>query len=99
MFSIIKRSKVSDKIKDIMSETIGRIKSMVDVNSVVGTPIKINDKVSVIPISKISYGLGTGGSDFQNKLESGNPFFRFIPRILYYQMRENQAGRSAFRGK
>ena len=75
MFSIIKRSKVSDKIKDIMGETIGRIKSMVDVNSVVGTPIKINDKVSVIPISKISYGLGTGGSDFQNKLESGNPFF------------------------
>ena len=66
---------MSDKIKDIMSETIGKIKSMVDVNSVVGNAIKINDKISIIPISKISYGLGTGGSDFQNKLESGSPFF------------------------
>ncbi len=66
---------MSDKIKDIMSETIGRIKSMIDVNSVVGAPIKINEKVSVIPISKVSYGLGTGGSDFQNKLASGDPFF------------------------
>lgn len=66
---------MSDKIKDIMSETIGKIKGMVDVNSVVGSPIKINEKVTVIPVSKISYGLGTGGADFQNKLESGNPFF------------------------
>lgn len=66
---------MSDKIKDIMSETIGKIKSMVDVNSVIGSPIKINDKISIIPVSKISYGLGTGGTDFQNKLDSVNPFF------------------------
>ena len=66
---------MSDKIKDIMKETVGKIKEIVDVNSVVGTPIKVTDSVTIIPISRISYGIGTGGSDFQNKMESSNPFF------------------------
>lgn len=66
---------MSDKIKEIMKETIDKINTMVDVNSVVGSPIKVSENVTVIPISKISYGLGTGGSDFGNKSSDSNPFF------------------------
>lgn len=66
---------MSDKIKEIMKDTIDKINGMIDVNSVVGSPIKINDKVTIIPISKISYGLGTGGSDFGNKAAENDPFF------------------------
>lgn len=66
---------MSDKIKDIMKETIEKIGSIVDVNSVVGSPIKISDKVTIIPISKVSYALGTGGSDFKNNMEKSEPFF------------------------
>ena len=66
---------MSDKIKEIMKDTIDRINGMIDVNSVVGSPIKISDKVTVIPISRISYGLGTGGSDFGNKSSENDPFF------------------------
>ena len=66
---------MSDKIKEIMKDTIEKVNGMIDVNSVVGSPIKISDKVTVIPISKISYGLGTGGSDFGNKQSENDPFF------------------------
>lgn len=66
---------VSDKIKDIMKENVDKINSVIDVNTVVGSPIKINDKVTIIPVSKISYGFGTGGADFQNKSNPNDPFF------------------------
>ena len=66
---------MSDTLKDMMDSTMGKIKSMVDVNSVVGDPIRISDDVVIIPVSKISYGFGAGGSDFENKTSSSSPFF------------------------
>ena len=62
---------MSDKIKEIMGETIDKINSMVDVNSVIGSPIKVSENVVIIPVSKISYGLGAGGSDFSNNQNFG----------------------------
>ena len=49
---------------------------MVDANSVVGQPIVVNESVTIIPISKISVGLGGGGSDFvsKNPNQHENPF-------------------------
>lgn len=66
---------MSDNLKDVMDSTIESIKSMVDVDSVVGSPIKVGDNVIIIPISKISYGFGAGGSDLKNKEQSD--IFRF----------------------
>jgi len=62
---------MSDKIKEIMGETIDKINGMVDVNSVIGSPIKVSENVVIIPVSRISYGLGTGGSDFGNDQNFG----------------------------
>ena len=47
-----------------------------DANSVVGEPIVTADGVTIIPISKISVGLGGGGSDFvaKNQNQNENPF-------------------------
>jgi sporulation protein YtfJ len=49
---------------------------MVDVNSVIGTPITTPDGVTIIPVSKISVGVGGGGSDFvsKNPNKQENPF-------------------------
>ena len=44
-----------------------RLKEMVDVNTVVGTPITTPDGVTVIPISRVSMGFASGGSDFSPK--------------------------------
>lgn len=53
-------------IKDMMDTTLQKIKETLDVSTVIGEPI-ITGEVTVIPVSKISYGFASGGSDFPNK--------------------------------
>ena len=54
-------------IEGMMNTTLEKIKQMVDVNSIVGDPITAPDGTIIIPISKISYGFASGGSDFPSK--------------------------------
>ena len=54
-------------ISNLMSETMSKIKEMVDVNTISGTPITTADGTTVIPVSKVTFGFGSGGSDFMPK--------------------------------
>ena len=67
---------MSQSLPNMLDNTIAKIREMVDVNSVVGDPITTPDGVTIIPISKISIGLGGGGSDFvsKNLNHHENPF-------------------------
>lgn len=58
---------MSQKLPNMLENTIAKIREMVDVNSVIGDPITTQDGVTIIPVSKISIGLGGGGSDFTTK--------------------------------
>lgn len=57
----------STNIENLMDVTMKKIREMVDVNTVVGSPIITPDNITIIPISKVSYAFATGGSDFQAK--------------------------------
>ena len=50
-----------------MSNSMSKIKDMIDVNTVIGNPITTPDGVTLIPITKVSVGYGGGGSDFATK--------------------------------
>lgn len=50
-------------INDLMGVTMDKVKGMVDANSIIGTPITTPDGTTIIPISKVSYGFASGGSD------------------------------------
>ena len=50
-----------------MSNSMSKIKDMIDVNTVIGSPITTPDGVTLIPITKVSVGYGGGGSDFVTK--------------------------------
>ena len=65
---------MSKNLPNMLENTIAKIREMVDVNSVIGTPITTPDGVTIIPVSKVSVGFGGGGSDFVNKGGSGEPF-------------------------
>ena len=56
-----------NQINEVLGLTMQKLKDMVDVNTVVGTPITTPDGVTVIPVSKISVGFASGGSDFAPK--------------------------------
>ena len=55
---------MSQKLPNMLDNTIQKIREMVDVNSVIGDPITTPDGVTIIPVSKVSVGFGGGGSDF-----------------------------------
>lgn len=59
-------------MSDLMSITMEKIKQMVDVNTIVGSPIQTPDGSTIIPISKVSFGFASGGSDF-GKREGSDP--------------------------
>jgi len=62
-------------IGELMNTTMQKIREMVDVNEIVGTPIVVQDGVTIIPVSKVSFGFASGGSDFQGKrADPVNPF-------------------------
>ena len=64
---------MSQKLPNMLENTIQKIREMVDVNSVIGEPITTPDGVTIIPVSKVSVGFGGGGSDFASK-NGGEPF-------------------------
>lgn len=53
-------------VNDMMGSTIEKIKTMIDVNTVVGQPI-VTGEVTIIPVSRVSFGFASGGSDFTSK--------------------------------
>lgn len=53
-------------INKIMEGTIEKMRSMVDTSTIIGEPIVTGD-VTLIPVSKVSYGFGSGGTDLPSK--------------------------------
>lgn len=54
-------------INSFLGVSMEKIKQMVDVNTVVGDPITLPDGVTIIPVSRMTYGFAAGGSDLPNK--------------------------------
>ena len=48
---------------------IDKIKEMIDVSTVVGEPISCGNSVTVIPVSRVSVGFASGGTDLPSKKE------------------------------
>lgn len=51
-------------IENLMITAMNSIKDMIDVNTIIGEPIKTFDNTTIIPISKVSFGFAAGGSEF-----------------------------------
>ena len=51
-------------LRDVMNSTMEKVREMVDANNIVGAPITTPDGVTLIPISRVSFGFGSGGGDY-----------------------------------
>lgn len=51
----------------ILSTTIEKVRELVDVSTIIGDPISLPDGLTIIPVSKVTYGFASGGSDFPSK--------------------------------
>lgn len=54
------------KINQMMNITMEKIREMGDVKTIIGDPIEAGD-TTIIPVSKVSYGFASGGSDLPAK--------------------------------
>lgn len=61
-------------IGNLMNTTMEKIKEMIDVNTIIGDPITSPDGTLIIPVSKVSYGFASGGSNLPTKKENKDCF-------------------------
>ena len=61
-------------LNDLMRSTMEKIHEMVDTNTIVGQPITTPDGVTLIPISKVSFGFGAGGGDYGKAAQNAQNF-------------------------
>ncbi|MBQ6847727.1 MAG: sporulation protein YtfJ [Clostridia bacterium] len=55
-----------NSINSIIDVTMDKLRAMVDADIMTGTPIEVGN-ITLIPVSRVSFGLATGGSDFPSK--------------------------------
>lgn len=70
--------KVEHPIQGLMKAAMENLKEMVDVNTIVGEPVPTADGGVVLTVSKVAFGFGAGGSDFEvsnGQQSNGNPAF------------------------
>ena len=54
-------------IQGIMNVTMDKIHEMVDANTIIGKAITTEDGTTILPVSKVSFGFASGGTDFDGK--------------------------------
>lgn len=54
-------------IEGLMLTAMDSIRDMIDVNTIVGEEIQINENITIIPISKVCFGFAAGGSEFKGE--------------------------------
>ena len=63
-------------IETLMRTAMESIKGMIDVNTVVGSPVQTSDGGTIIPVSRVSFGFAAGGGEYWSRLADGpgHPF-------------------------
>lgn len=66
-------------IESLMTTTMENLRDMIDVNTIIGEPIESQDGTLIMPVSKVSFGFASGGSEFsgENKDEETTTKFPF----------------------
>ena len=59
----------------ILGTAIEKIRDLVDVKTIVGEPVFSAGGITIIPVSKVSYGFASGGSDFNGKSQPSSTNF------------------------
>ena len=63
-----------NSLGELMRITMEHIKTMADANTIIGTPIQA-EGVTLIPVSRMSFGMGGGGTEFSTKAGASKDSF------------------------
>ena len=65
---------MSHPLETIMQSTVSELKNLVDVNTIVGSPVQVGEDTLIIPVSRVTLGFVSGGGEYGVKnpvLKSG----------------------------
>ena len=62
-------------IQGLMNVTMDKIRQMADSNTIIGRPIKTDDGTTILPVSRISFGFASAGTDFDGKNAANKDLF------------------------
>ncbi len=62
-------------IQGLMGVTMEKIHEMVDSNTIIGNPINTEDGTTILPVSRVTFGFASGGSDFTGKNPANKDLF------------------------
>lgn len=65
----------SNPIKEMIEGALKNVQGMMDTKSVIGEPITALDGTIIVPVSKVTFGVGGGGSEFAAKDKNGETTF------------------------
>ena len=64
----------NNPIGELMNNTMESVRNILKVDTVVGDPIYTPDGITLVPISKVSFGFGGGGVEFNGKKAGDRPY-------------------------
>ena len=62
-------------IQGLMNVTMDKIRQMADSTTIIGKPIKTDDGTTILPVSRISFGFASAGTDFDGKNSANKDLF------------------------
>ena len=54
-------------LHDLMGVTMDKIRELASSNTIIGDPITTPEGTTILPVSKVTFGVASGGSDFAGK--------------------------------
>ena len=60
----------NNSLSELISTTMEHVRTMADANTIIGTPIQA-EGVTLIPVSRMSFGVAGGGTEFSTKKQTG----------------------------
>lgn len=78
-------------IEDLVKTVLGEIKRMMQTETVIGSPIKV-EGITLVPVSKVSLGFAVGGKKVDEKLREGEGTGggMLIEPVAFIVIRENK---------
>ena len=67
-------SKETNSAAGLLATTIEKVKDMIDVSTIIGDPVYTESGMTIIPVSKVTYGFASGGSDLPTKKDNRECF-------------------------
>ena len=66
---------MNENIEKLTDSTLEKLKEIVNADTIIGKSITTPDGTVIIPVSKVSYGFASGGSDFCSRKSEGKDMF------------------------